>query len=380
MALFPARDFDSVSHREATSHLRIITEGDVQEQIDPLWLTRSLDEGLGAREMSTWATEALEVGSFLGRLEEQASILASAHYRRSGKIEVLVRAGEALLSIQFHTGGRIWVGSAASTQEEAGGALDFIEKLFPERKARDDEPPSIDFSVWTNGSPIPNRHTTEVKPWSDLAENYPAGTRERLAALADPTFEAGRGGKLILLYGPPGTGKSTFLTSLAYEWRAFADLHVISDPANLLADHEYLNRVTFVPRKGERWAVVLLEDSGSLFSNDGQRDAGETRMSALLNQADGLLGKTSKTLWILTTNSPLSSLNEAVSRPGRCAAALELAAFDEAEAKAWFEAQERPDLAADVRGERTLAELYAALEGTEVEAKVRRPVGFQGGA
>ena len=40
----------------------------------------------------------------------------------------LVRVGGALLTMQFQTSGRLWVGSAATAQGEAAGALDFIER------------------------------------------------------------------------------------------------------------------------------------------------------------------------------------------------------------------------------------------------------------
>ena len=52
----------------------------------------------------------------------------------------------------------------------------------------------------------------------------------------------------------------------------------------------------------------------------------------------------------------------------------------EAEAKAWLDARERPDLAEKVSGERTLAELFATLQGFTPEERAGRRIGFQTGA
>ena len=266
----------------------------------------------------------------------------------------------ALLMLGFEEIGHLWVGAAAATRDEAAGALDFIERLFPEVEP-DEAKPSVSFSVWTDGMSYPNHHTTEVTPWSELASNYPKATRDRLAALTDPSFKAGRDGRLLLLYGPPGTGKSTFIASLAWAWKGWADLQIVSDPSILLADMRYLTRVALSRGPDARWGLVVLEDAGSLFVSDAEQRSGESRLGALLNVGDGILGKTSRALWACTTNLPLEGLHAAVSRPGRCAARIEFTAFPPEEAREWFEAKERPDLAAQVRGELTLAELYGLL-------------------
>lgn len=142
-------------------------------------------------------------------------------------------------------------------------------------------------------------------------------------------------------------------------------------------DPEYLLHVSLGRRPDEDWRAVLLEDAGGLFAPDAKSNVGEDRLGRLLNATDGLLGNTSKALYLITTNEPLSSFHEAVSRPGRCAAAIEFLPLSKEEARAWLERKERPDLAADVDGERTLAELFALLSGTQVEAQPTRHVGFR---
>ena len=78
-----------------------------------------------------------------------------------------------------------------------------------------------------------------------------------------------------------------------------------------------------------------------------------------------------RVLVLVTTNEPLGLLHPAVSRPGRCAAAIELPAFPPAEAAGWL-AERGAD---PVEGEATLAELYAYLRGGE-PPRVKHPVGF----
>ena len=73
---------------------------------------------------------------------------------------------------------------------------------------------------------------------------------------------------------------------------------------------------------------------------------------------------------LVTTNEPLGRLHPAVSRPGRCAAAIEFAAFTAEEAAAWLE---RNDAEPAQRGG-TLAVLFAHKAGVELPAKQR--VGF----
>lgn len=377
MTLFEVREFESQARREATAHMRITVEGGVHSFVDPTWLTRSADEGLNAREFHSWTTSELENEAVLERLSKNAQIVATSLYRQAGKLEVLVRVGGALCTLAYQGAGRLWMGSAAVLQEEASGAIDFLlGQVFPESKPASDKP-AIRFAVWTEDAHFPTRSVMDVTPWADAALNYPLATREQLARLARDDFEAGRDGRILLLYGPPGTGKSNFLTTLAFEWRQWGDLQVIADPATVLAESEYLTRVALSRRRDDRWGLVVLEDSGNLFGVDADQRAGEHRLGALLNCGSGILGNASRTLWILTTNLPLREFNAAVSRPGRCAAAIEFGSFPADEARVWFEGKGRPDLASEVRGELTLAELYALLRGNKIEPVSSRPVGFR---
>jgi SpoVK/Ycf46/Vps4 family AAA+-type ATPase len=107
--------------------------------------------------------------------------------------------------------------------------------------------------------------------------------------------------------------------------------------------------------------VLVLEDTGELLSADARERAGQG-LSRFLNVVDGLIGQGLRVLVLVTTNEEIRKLHPAVSRPGRCAANVEFASFDAAEASEWLEAHGLPD---ENRASRTLASLYAQLEGRD---------------
>src|SRR5437867_4388273 len=66
-----------------------------------------------------------------------------------------------------------------------------------------------------------------------------------------------------------------------------------------------------------RWRVAILEDTCELFGADAGRRTGQG-LARLLNATDGILGRGSKTLFVIATNEPISRSHKAVVRPGRC--------------------------------------------------------------
>jgi hypothetical protein len=358
--------------------LRLLSHAALNDLVDSWFLARAAAESLTAHELLSWSVAEgdLDGATVATRLEAIADeTLAAARNRRFDRQEVLLRIDGVLVDVQFNPPGRIWVAVAAKTRAQATAAIDRVLELFPE-KADEGSKPVVALTVWASGAE-PTRRMREVEAWDAIADNYAAETRSQLAALMDPSFEAGKGGRLILLHGAPGTGKSTALATLAWQWKRFAELHYVIDPRAFLSEPEYLLTVTFGGRSDENWRVVLLEDSGGLFGVDAKRDTGEDLLGRLLNATDGLLGHSSKALYIITSNEPISSFHAAVSRPQRCAAAVNFLPLSEEEAKTWLTGRGKEDLAEEVQGERTLAELYALVQGNRVEVRPERHVGFR---
>jgi hypothetical protein len=124
----------------------------------------------------------------------------------------------------------------------------------------------------------------------------------------------------------------------------------------------------------DRWRLIVLEDAGELFASDARREAGQA-LSRLLNATDGMLGKGSRSVFVVTTNEPIEGFHEAVVRPGRCAARVEFPTFGVDDARKWLVDHDAADAAERLTTSATLAELYAIARGEEPPPR-RRPVGF----
>jgi ATP-dependent 26S proteasome regulatory subunit len=98
-----------------------------------------------------------------------------------------------------------------------------------------------------------------------------------------------------------------------------------------------------------------------------------------LNITDGFVGRGTKTIIILTTNEDVGKLHPAVSRPGRCAFNHKFGRLSKEESKEWFVKKGRKELAENVKGDMTIAELYATLNNklNNLEQKTHS-VGFLG--
>jgi ATP-dependent 26S proteasome regulatory subunit len=117
--------------------------------------------------------------------------------------------------------------------------------------------------------------------------------------------------------------------------------------------------------------LLVLEDCDELLAADAKRQGGQG-LARLLNLVDGLIGQGLRIGVLITTNDPLSGFHPAVSRPGRCGAAIAFDAFDQKEADEWL-AGEGVD--AQRRDKTSLAELLAIRDGRSVPLP-RAPIGF----
>lgn len=172
------------------------------------------------------------------------------------------------------------------------------------------------------------------QPWEEVAVNYPQSARQTLDSLVKTTVKD-VDGKIALFYGPAGTGKTTFLRTLAHQWREWADLEYIIDPEIFLNDASYITEVMMGDGDSERYRIVLLEDSGELIKEDAKITSGQA-LSRLLNMTDGLLGQGRNVIVAITTNDDISAMHPAVVRPGRCMVKAELGPFPGDEGYSWL--------------------------------------------
>jgi hypothetical protein len=178
-----------------------------------------------------------------------------------------------------------------------------------------------------------------------------------------PSEDPDAHGKLLVWHGPPGTGKTSALRSLISQWQPWAVPELLVDAEVVFNEPTYLFDVMgrTPHRHGEPrhdlWRLLIAEDADTYVASHA---AGQPNpaLERLLNLGDGLLGQGRRLLVLLTTNAPVASLSEALTRPGRCLAVNEFTRFSSSEARAWLGGGVH-----DLHGERSLAELFELRAG-----------------
>lgn len=169
---------------------------------------------------------------------------------------------------------------------------------------------------------------------------------------------------LLLLVGPPGTGKSSLLRQLCRDYRdrkiyQFCGDKVILNPAFDV----YLARL---PDN----SLVLIEDADAII---GRRKEGNTTMSLLLNELNGVVKK--RTKFVISTNlENLKMVDEGLLRPGRCFDRKQFRALTRNEAGVIIRELNLPEdrLADNI----TLAELLDGRKQTDENSTVGfKPIG-----
>lgn len=349
-----------------------VANGEVHTAV---FIRRGLERALRFHTSAGWSTGLRSLEEFVRLIDGE--VLLDSH-KDDGEFVVL-DLPQSVLVVELHgmseTTPSVFVQIHAGSRQAARLEMARVKELIPLADEPAQDQICVGFWYWASRCSRKVVRRLSAPAWEDGARNYPVATRRLLEPLMANLPGVLSGGRLILWHGPAGTGKTSALRTLARENAKDILLEYVLDPDNFFGQESgYFVSVLFNDDdevEEGKTRLLVLEDCDDLLAADAKY-AGGQGLARLLNLVDGLIGQGLRIAVLITTNDPISGFHPAVSRPGRCGAAVHFEAFDELEADQWLA---REGVEARGRQKRSLAELFAVRDGRDLP-EPRAPIGF----
>ena len=242
---------------------------------------------------------------------------------------------------------------------------EFAEKLFysfPPKKSEDKSAKISLIKVYQGDYYTEKK---DIKPTVlDISENYNDDFKQ---AYEDTIkFLNERSSGLVLYWGAPGTGKTTLIRHLC----STAPKEYVVVPNSIAMRLGDPDLTTFITDHTD--SVFILEDCEQLLEDRGENPFNNA-IATILNMADGLLSDVCNIKFICTFNAPISKIDPALLRKGRCVAKYE---FGKLSKEKVAHLNEKYNLGHEEIKEMTLAEVYNPDKVDYSEKEKELKIGF----
>lgn len=274
--------------------------------------------------------------------------------RKSSLVSLLFAPADGSLILVDCAGDNASICVWSRTACEAKQSFDLLAARFRRRKRR---PQESEFSVLVARDNRIESRSIRFRARTinrvGLSLHYGTGFMEWDEQLQSALKKSQRG--LTILRGEPGTGKTSYLRHLMWRLRSTHSFYYLPISAYSLiaapaAVEFWIQQEENSPKRGK---IVLIEDAESLLMNRAADN--RESVSNLLNISDGFMAEYLNLHVICTINCPLSSLDPALTRPGRLVASREFRRLSRREADALAAAK---NLKLENRDTYSLAEIY----------------------